>query len=283
MSTTALALVVTAAAAHAAWNVQAKRAGGGVVFVALALVVSAIAYVPVLGVSVGSGAEVDAKVIGLGAVGALLHGVYFVILQRAYRIGDLSLVYPLARGTGPLLAGLAGVLALGERPSLVGALGAATVTASILALAATAKGTNASAPGMGWALFTGALIACYTLWDANAVRHAGASPFAYYAVVCIGEAALFVPVLLRRASEARATWARARRQVLAVAALSPLAYTLVLLALQLAPVVYVAPGRELSIVFGIVAGRVLLGEDVRPGRIVAAGGIVLGIIALAAA
>ena len=97
----------------------------------------------------------------------VIHAVYFAFLQRGYRDGDLSLVYPLARGTGPLLATIAAILLLGERPGAVALAGGALVVAAILSLAAPA--VRARAPGSGWALATGVTIAAYTLWDKHAV------------------------------------------------------------------------------------------------------------------
>src|SRR3954447_23115557 len=105
VSTAVLALVVLAALAHAAWNVLAKTAAGGATFVWLFSALAAAIWLPVAAVAlvVDGGEPVGLEGIGFMAGSGALHALYFVLLQRGYRDGDLSLVYPLARGTGPLL------------------------------------------------------------------------------------------------------------------------------------------------------------------------------------
>ncbi len=107
MSPVVLALVLAAAVAHASWNLLAKGAAGGAAFVWLTTVASALIYLPVL---VLVPIRVDATALGLMAASGALHAAYFVLLQRGYATGDLSLVYPLARGTGPLLSTTAAIV-----------------------------------------------------------------------------------------------------------------------------------------------------------------------------
>jgi drug/metabolite transporter (DMT)-like permease len=133
MNPTAIALVVAAAVAHAGWNLCAKRVpNGGALFVWLYSTASAVIFVPVAIASVLILGQRPHPVwlLAIGLSG-LLHVTYFVLLQRGYAVGDLSVVYPLARGTGPMFAVLAAVLLLGERPGLVPLLGAAVVVAGI--------------------------------------------------------------------------------------------------------------------------------------------------------
>ena len=113
MSLGVLGLVLLAAWAHAAWNLVAKGAQGGAAFVWLTTVASAVLYAPVL---VG-GIDLEPAAIALMAGSGALHAAYFVLLQRGYATGDLSLVYPLARGTGPLLSTVAAIAFLGEHPA----------------------------------------------------------------------------------------------------------------------------------------------------------------------
>src|SRR5918992_6257053 len=118
MTLFALVLVLAAATFHATWNLLAKRVGeGGAVFVWLFGFLAALIYAPLAVVVVSLerpnfGPEVLVFMFGSG----LLHLGYFVLLQRGYAVGDLSLVYPLARGTGPLLATAAAIVLFGERP-----------------------------------------------------------------------------------------------------------------------------------------------------------------------
>src|SRR5829696_8697482 len=116
-----LGLVLVAALAHAFWNLLAKGAQGGAGFVWLYTVAAWVAFV----FMAGSGA---------------LHSVYASLLQRGYRTGDLSLVYPLARGTGPLLSTIAAIAFLGERPGPVALAGAGLIVLAVLALARPAPG-----------------------------------------------------------------------------------------------------------------------------------------------
>src|SRR3954453_16464382 len=136
-----LGLVLLAAAAHAAWNFLAKGAQGGAGFVWLYTVAASVLYLPAL---------VAALIVAPGplgweafvfmAVSGALRTVYASLLQRGYRTGDLSLVYPLARGTGPLLSTLAAIVLLGERPSAVALAGAGLIVLAVLALARPSPG-----------------------------------------------------------------------------------------------------------------------------------------------
>ena len=223
--------------------------------------------------------------LGFMAVSGLLHSGYFVLLQRGYATGDLSFVYPLARGFGPLLATIAAIVLLGERPSATALAGGAAIVVAVLSLAAWPSGASASAPGIreatGYALGTGVFIAAYTLWDKQAVGSLDLSPIVYYwgSTWCI--AAVLSPVALQPQSGLLGVWRANRRAVLGVAALSSLAYVLVLYALAIAPVTLVAPAREASILVGAALGAQLLGEGDTRRRLTCAAAIVAGIGLLA--
>jgi drug/metabolite transporter (DMT)-like permease len=282
--TYALALVLVAALAHAAWNVLAKTATGGAAFVWLFSALSAVLWAPAaavaLAVAPGSfGLEGLGFVAGSGA----LHALYFVLLQRGYREGDLSLVYPLARGTGPLLSTLAAIAVFSERPSALALAGGAIIVGAVLSLAGAggrgAEGERGRA--IGFALATGVAIAAYTLWDKHAVGPLALSPVVYYWGTNLAETAILSAFVAHRRAEVGRIWRAHRTQALGVAVLSPLAYILVLFALAHAPVSYVAPARELSILVGAVAGTTVLAEGHRRRRLLAAGAIFAGIVALA--
>jgi drug/metabolite transporter (DMT)-like permease len=200
----------------------------------------------------------------------LVHIGYFRSLQKSYEHGDLSVVYPLARGSGPVLSVAAAILFLGERPSALGLAGGGLIIAGVLALAS-GKGAGAAA-----ALTTGAFIAAYTVWDAHAVGALDQPPIAYFC----GAEAIRALALAPLVTDVKATWKRNRRAILGVGALSPLAYTLVLFALTRAPISLVAPVRESSVVLGALLGAKLLQEGQIGRRIAAATAIALGIAAL---
>ncbi len=283
MPPAALGLVLLAAGAHALWNLVAKTApGGGTAFVWLASIFGACVLAPPALVLIATSPPgMDAVWFMAGS--GVIHAVYFACLQRGYRDGDLSLVYPLARGTGPLLATGAAIVVFGERPGGLALIGGAVVVAAILWLAAPA--VRAGAPGTGWALATGVTIAAYTLWDKHAVDSLDASPIVYFWATEVGIALLLAPFVSRAAGGTRAafraSWEVDRRSALAVALLSGFAYILVLYALQMAPVSYVAPARESSVLIGAALGVGVLGEGDRRRRLGCAAAIVLGIAALA--
>lgn len=125
MSLAVLGLVLTAAVAHAGWNFMAKGAEGGAAFVWLGAVAGSLIYLPALALAlVVAPGQLGWAAIGCMAGSGVLHAVYFTLLQRGYAAGDLSFVYPLARGTGPLLSTAAGIVILAERPSAMAIAGA---------------------------------------------------------------------------------------------------------------------------------------------------------------
>ena len=130
-------------------------------------------------------------------------------------------------------------------------------------------------------MLTGAAIAAYTLWDKQAVEAVALSPVVYYWGTNLANAALLAPVALRNRADLRRAWTTSRMRAAGVGLLSPLAYILVLYALAEAPVSYVAPARESSIVVGTVLGLVILGEQDHRRRLAAAAAILAGVVVLA--
>jgi drug/metabolite transporter (DMT)-like permease len=285
MTAFALVLVLAAATFHATWNLLAKRAGdGGALFVwlfgSLAMVIYApLAVVVVLLERPHLGLEALVFMFGSG----VLHLGYFVLLQRGYAVGDLSLVYPLARGTGPLLATAAAIVLLGERPGVLALVGTALIATGVVLLSAEPGSTRKAGlrGGVIYGLLTGAFIAAYTIWDKHAVSALLIPPLLQSWVTTLVTTGLLTPLALRRRGEVLALWRSHKIEALGVAVLSPLSYILVLTALVFTPVSYVAPAREISILIGAAMGARLLAEgDVRR-RLAAAGVMVLGILALA--
>ena len=286
MPAAALVLVLGAAVLHATWNFLAKRsAGAGAPFVWLVDVGSAVLWTPVAVVAIlASSPRFGWAGVGLAAGSAVLHVGYFLFLQLGYRLGDLSTVYPLARGVGPLLATIGGIVILGERPGPLGVLGAVLVAGGVLVLARSGVRSAAAAgqaSGVGAGLLTGLFIAGYTLWDAHAVADVDISPLLYGWATAIGETAILSPVAITGWPAVREAWRSYHREVLAVSLLAPLAYLLVLIALTEAPVSAVAPTRELSIVLGVVLGGRLLKEADAVLRVLAAAAVVAGVVFLA--
>lgn len=287
MSTTALGLILLAALAHATWNIAAKSAGSaGAPFVWLYSVVSAVLYLPF---AVHVLARTDVPMVtwlSAALVSGIIHTAYFVLLQRGYAVADVSVVYPLARGTGPLLAVVFAMVLFAERPGALGLVGAALVVLGIVLIGLTGPtssraGGSSRGNGILFGVLTGVMIAAYTLWDAHAVTALAVVPVALYWGSLVTQAALLTPVALGDVSRLRSILLTNWFNVLTVGVLSPLAYILVLLAMRLAPVSLVAPGRELSVVLVTVAGWLVFKEPKPARRLAGAGTVLVGVVLLA--
>ena len=283
MSLAALGLVLTAAVAHASWNLLVKRAGGGVAFVWLTGWVSAVLYAPLAAaVILWQGPHLGWIQWAFIAGTVAFHVIYFLMLQGAYAVGDLSLVYPLARGTGPLLAASAAIAFLGERPTPVGIAGILLIAAGVLLLAGSPGGARGPTVrhAVVYACAIGVVIAAYTLWDQRAVTVLAIPPILYEWTGDLGRAIVLTPAAGARWPTVRALWTTRRTEVIGTGVLSPLAYILVLTALVFTPVSYVAPAREISILFGTLMGARLLAEGDARRRVAAAAAMFVGLAAL---
>jgi drug/metabolite transporter (DMT)-like permease len=283
VSSTALSLVLVAAVLHATWNLAIKGVTEDrVTFIWLYVVTTVVCWVPVAVVWVVATGEQPGWYWLMGAaVTGILHVAYQLVLQRGYAEGDLNLVYPLARGSGPLLTFVVAVGVLGQRPGAVAAAGVLAVVVGVV-LIALRPGHDGVRAGVAWGFLTGATIASYTLWDNYSVNHLGVPPVPYFVLGTVLQLPwLTVLLATRRPESIRAVWRGTRRPALVVGLLSPLAYILVLRALQLAPVSLVAPARETSIVIGAVFGWLVLREP-RPARRLLGAVVVLAGIGLIA-
>jgi drug/metabolite transporter (DMT)-like permease len=299
LSPTALALVLAAALCHATWNLVAKKVGGGNAFVLIGALLVALIWAPLalwVGVQAVGGFGVKEWAV-LGA-SALIHVVYFRCLLHGYAVADLSVVYPVARGSGPLLSCMGAVLLLGERISTSGLLGIAAVVSGVVLIAGgpalwrqVHNANDASQRqrvhrGLFWGASTGVFIAGYTVLDAYAVKILVISPILLDYVGNVLRIPIMLPLALRNA-DARARFAQAWRAqwraALVVAVLGPMGYVMVLYAVQLAPLSHVAPAREVSMLFAALAAGTLLGESDRWLRLAGAAAMALGVVMLAVA
>lgn len=283
MSLFALVLLLVAALLHATWNLFLKRVEGGLAFQWLFALLSTAMYLPAVAALIWfrppSWSAAGALAI---AVSSLLHTLYYFVLQRGYRVGDLSLVYPVARGTGPFLATAGAVLLLGERPPARVLAGGMLIVLGVFAIGRTTGGGpgRQSRAALAYGLATGVVIAGYTLWDKHAVSEILLPPLLLDWGTNCGRAVLLAPLAWRRGFEVRRAWREHRREALAVALLNPLAYILVLTALEMTPVSYIAPAREVSILLGSLLGARFLGERDAKRRLMGAASMVLGIVLL---
>lgn len=286
----AFSLIVLAGLIHAGWNIVAKKAGGDARFAFFTAFLMMLVWAPV-GWWMGRGELPRWGAVEWGFVLAsgLLHVAYFVVLLRGYRKADLTVVYPLARGSGPLLSSLVAIVLLGERISALGALGIAGVVGGVFLIAGGPGLLRAARDpvarqrvhkGMAYGLLTGAFIASYTVVDGYAVKWLLMSPILVDYMGNFVRVALLAPTVLRDRATAWQLWGRQWRPALAVAVFSPVAYVLVLYAMQEAPLSHVAPAREVSMLFAALIGGHLLGEGDRGLRVLGALCIAAGVVAL---
>jgi len=282
----ALALVVFSAFIHASWNFVLKKSGGGTGLVTCASLTSLLIYAPiVLGATWYVGYDFKPMHLALMFASGMIHTFYFLVLDRAYRSGgDLSIVYPLARSTGPLITIVVAVMLLGERPSPTAIAGAILIGASALLLTGNPFAWHKSEArhAVGFALLTGCVIASYTIFDKASVASWLIPPLLYDWGCNFFRVCVLVPFTNRRApGSMAAAWRERRGAVIAIALGSPLSYILVLTAMVFTPVSLVAPAREVSILFAALMGAHFLREGDLARRVVAAIGMVLGISGLA--
>ncbi len=290
MSLTAFALVMLAGLIHAGWNIVAKKAGGDARFACFVAVIMMLVWAP-LGWWLGRDElpRWGATEWGFVAASGLLHVVYFVVLLRGYRKADLTVVYPLARGSGPLLSSLVAIVFLGEQISALGVAGIVGVVGGVFLIAGGPGLLRAARDpvarqrvhtGMAYGLLTGAFIASYTVVDGYAVKWLLMSPILVDYMGNFVRVALLAPTVLRDRTAALGLWRVQWRSALMVATFSPVAYVLVLYAMKTAPLSHVAPAREVSMLFAALIGGHLLGEGDRTLRVFGAVCIAAGVAAL---
>jgi drug/metabolite transporter (DMT)-like permease len=287
----AFALILLAGLIHAGWNIVAKKANGDVRFSFQTSVFNMLIWAPV-GIVLGWNVvpHWGATEWGFVVLSGVLHIFYFIVLLRGYRKSDLTVVYPLARGSGPLLSSLVAVLFLGEKISLVGLAGIVGVVGGVFLVAGGPKlWHKAHDPaqrervhkGIRYGVLTGGFIAAYTVADSYAVKFLAMSPILLDYFGNLVRLVLLLPAALHdRATTAR-MWRAQWKYALVVAAVSPVSYVLVLYAVQQAPISHVAPAREVSMLFAALIGGHLLREGDRLLRLLGALFIAAGVVALA--
>ena len=290
MSLNAFALIILAGLIHACWNIAAKKAGGDSRFAFFTSVLMMFFWAP-LGWWLGRDAVPLWGAVEWGFVVAsgVLHVVYSVILLRGYRKADLTVVYPLARGSGPLLSSMVAIVLLGEQISALGVAGIVGVVVGVFLIAGGPGLWRAAhdpqrqqrvRKGMVYGLLTGVFIASYTVVDGYAVKVLLMSPILLDYMGNFVRMVLLLPVVLRDRPTALAMWLQQRKYALIVGAISPVSYVLVLYAMQTAPLSHVAPAREVSMLFAALIGGHLLGEGDRAVRLVGAVCIAVGVACL---
>ncbi|MCY4108556.1 MAG: DMT family transporter [Chloroflexi bacterium] len=274
MTEAAIGLVLASAVLHSTWNYMAKRSADKLLFLWLASAAGLVLFTPAFILVVKDNPVPLAGWVFIG-LSSVVHVAYFVLLGGAYSRTDLSVVYPLARGSGPIFVLVLSIVILRESPSLLGLLGILAVVVGVYLIQASALTFNAlAAPlralvstGSRWALLTGLTIGLYSIIDSAGVQHV--HPLVYMYLWSVGTLAIIAPWMAPRVTRVR----RLKREIGWIFAAGSLmfgAYILVLTALQTSSVSYVAAARETSIVFAALYGGLLLREGVGPARILGA-------------
>lgn len=292
MDPAVIGLVAISAVLHVAWNIRLKSAGDPLITATINLAVGAVIIVPIgtLAWLADGAPALPPEGIGLGLVSSVFEAAYFILLAGAYRRGDLSVVYPIARGTAPLLLVAIGVVVLGERLGGVGWIGVGALIVGFLALRRpwlalrSTGGTRRPDAAILFALATGVAIAGYTSVDRVGARLI--DPVTYASIIWLGGTVLLIAWI---AVVRRGAVARPDRDLVREASFGGVmmlgAYLLILIALSVAPLTAVAPLRESATVVAAAWGAVRMGEAVGRGeavrRIGASALIVAGAVLLA--
>jgi drug/metabolite transporter (DMT)-like permease len=275
-----VALVLSAAILHASWNAVLRHGRDGLWSFALIAAGGGLLAAPCLPFLPLPGRPCLPFLAGA----FLLHALYGLLLVFGYRWGELGVVYPIARGSAPLLVTAGAGLFAGERPALPQLAAIAVVSLGIVALSRNDRATATPPRAIAIALATGLSIAAYSVVDGMGARHAG-NAVSYALWLALIDVLPWPLLLLARRATLR-SGAAARGdgwRALLAGAVSLVAYALVLWAMTLSPLGVVSALRETSILFAALIGWLFLGERPSLRRLSACGVIAVGIAALAAA
>ena len=290
MSPVALILVLSSSVSHAVWNLLLKRAGDKEAFMFLSQISISILFAP-LSIFMFFQSPIGGIgwvfVVGTG----ILHVFYFFFLTRGYKYGELSEVYPVARGTGPALTPLLGYFILGENISIQASLGTLSVICGVVLVFWTGSFSKIlreplntlRRTDMKYALATGATIAVYSIWDKVGVSHVGGLLYVY--LMCLGTMICLVPYMkyASNASILKTEWSLNWKSVVGCGTLIYISYGMVMMALEEAKVSYVWPIRESGILVGLALGYFLLKKPIQKTSGIGCLFIVTGVVTIATA
>jgi drug/metabolite transporter (DMT)-like permease len=276
-----LTLVLFSGLAHASWNLLLKHSRNQEIFVWGLQITQVVLFLPLAIILIWNG-SIEARGWWFILGSSFIHILYFLLLSRSYIHADFSLVYPLARGTGPALIPLLGVALLHEKMTVVAIFGVTAIVGGIFTAywwghvleIVTSPLKFLKDPGSRYALLTGVTIAGYSVWDKVGVHYV--NPLLYMYLLSLGTAMGLLPYILwKHGAKTIGTELRFNKlPILGAGILTFIAYAAVLSALQFSNVSYVSPAREVGIVFSVLLGAIVLREPLNTGRIV--GSIAIG-------
>jgi uncharacterized membrane protein len=277
VSSLALALVVASAFFHATWNMFAKQSEDKLLFLWWMLGAGGLLFLPVL--ILGPWPALPRQGWGYIVGSGVIHALYYVSLAQAYNRGELSLVYPLARGSGAILVVGVAALVIGERPSALGLVGIGSIVLGLLFLHQSPGGGLGLLRGahVPRALCTGVTIASYSTVDKLGVAIVHPLPFLVY--FHLTSFLLLAPwLLISRGRRILVDLPRHRGRALVAGGFQNLSYGLVLTAMTLANVGYVVAAREVNVIFGVLLGAWRLQEGGVRQKLVASALVAAGLI-----
>jgi drug/metabolite transporter (DMT)-like permease len=274
LSPLALALIVIAAFVHVIPHAAIKRSDDRNVFVWWMLLGNAVLYAPMLAIQMPHTRVAWMIIIASGCIEA----VYLFAISRAYSLGNLSVVYPIARGSAPLFLLVASIAFLAERPTPYGIAGILLISIGVFgALSGGRASAHASHAALGWSLLSGLMTATYTTVDKIGIQFV--QPLVYIYLVLVVTAVVYTPIVLAGRKKVSVP---PLGRVFVAALTMPLAYALVLTAMRLGmPASYAGSLREMSVIVAAAIGIGFFGEPVTPARMAGACSIAGGIALIA--
>jgi drug/metabolite transporter (DMT)-like permease len=276
MSAGLLSLILIAALFHAVWNFFAKQSGGSLTILWVGAVISTLATLPAA-IAVQAGSPIPREGLAIAVASGFVHCAYWWALARMYRHGDISLAYPIARGSGVLGTAVGSMVWLREPLSVAGGVGIAGVCSGVLALGLQRRAEPVGTRAVGLALLTGLSITGYSLLDDQGVEHL--APPVYLAIETgVGALVLGLAGWKRLRVSAPRAYRRHGRTAWIIGIGSPVTYLLILFAYAHGPVSYVTAVREFSVVIAALLGARLLHERLGPRRWLGIAMVVAGMV-----
>ncbi|MEI6285720.1 MAG: DMT family transporter [Bacillota bacterium] len=287
MSSQVLALILSSAALHAVWNYYMKRDGGGKTLLWLFNLLGIFLYLPVLVIFwkfdiIGS-YQWRWYIPLVALVSGGLNALFFITLVKAYRLAEFSFVYATCRGVGPLTVFLLAGMFLGERLGWLAIAGIFFIIFGVALMAVNPRRLRQlpSTKAIVFAALSGVCLGLFSLWDKYSVGVLQIPPLLSYMGTMVVTLLFFSPLTTQARSEVTRCWRKSRGAAIMIAVFCPLAYILILWTLTFTPVSYVAPLREVSIIFSVLIGAGSFNEKDTTRKIIATLIIILGVNGIA--